>query len=160
MKSFLALLILFAGLLPSCQDKIEQNSEPEYIIFGHFYGMCAGEECVELFKISNNELFEDSKDNYPSNTEFAKTNFSKLEDAQRQKTTNILSEFPITLLNDVEPSLGCADCHDQGGLYLEYKKGKTRKFWIIDNDKTNVESYLHNYIDEINRVISEINNEQ
>ena len=141
----------------SCQDDVNQNTEPDYIIVGHFYGMCQGEQCVEIFKITDKELFEDSKDIYPARDVFANTDFSALSDDQFQKATSIISNFPKEILNDDEPVMGCPDCHDQGGLYIEYKKGNSRKFWLLDNDKPHVDEYLHEYIDEVRRVIEEIN---
>ena len=50
-------------------DEIELN-QTVFLVFGHFYGECIGEECVEIFKLTTNKLYEDTNDNY-SGTDFS-----------------------------------------------------------------------------------------
>lgn len=154
---FYFLAALLAITFSSCQDDSDKNTEPYYIIFGHFYGMCQGEQCVEIFKVTDKAIFEDSKDNYPNSDDFVKTDFSKLCEEQFQKAQSIISSFPIGILNEPDTVMGCPDCHDQGGLYIEYRKENIRDFWIIDNDKSAVDENFHDFIDEAHRVITEIN---
>ena len=64
LKYIFALILLFA--VNSGCDKQENIYPPDedYIVFGHYYGMCFGEQCVEIFKIENQQLFEDTLDEY------------------------------------------------------------------------------------------------
>ena len=51
-------------MLTSCEkdDNLELSTS-DYIIFGHFYGKCVGEQCIEIFRLENEKLFEDTKTN-------------------------------------------------------------------------------------------------
>ena len=65
-----SLLLLLLFMAQSCKKDTEPASlmscSESYILFGHFYGECLGEECIEIFRICENKLFEDSNDQYPS----------------------------------------------------------------------------------------------
>ena len=51
-------LLLIGLILAACQqdDTIESESDLDYIIFGHFYGKCIGERCVEMYKLTDQFL--------------------------------------------------------------------------------------------------------
>jgi len=61
-------LILIVFLIISCEERAPDDvlSEIDYLIFGHYYGKCIGEECIEIFKLTKTKLYEDINDNYPS----------------------------------------------------------------------------------------------
>jgi len=66
MKSQLLLVFLLSLLFISChKDDIKPKSK-DYLVFGRFYGECAGEKCVEIYKLDQDQLQEDTKDIYPS----------------------------------------------------------------------------------------------
>ena len=44
---------------------IHPNSNTATLTFGHYFGFCQGEECIEIFKLTNSELSEDTTDQYP-----------------------------------------------------------------------------------------------
>lgn len=46
------------------------TSQGDYIIFGWYYGFCAGEQCIEIFKLTGDGLYEDRNDNYPDSRKF------------------------------------------------------------------------------------------
>ncbi len=65
-------IILISGLivttLNACNKKCSSNQTTanlEYLIFGHFYGECIGEKCVEIYKLNKTQLLEDTQDVYP-----------------------------------------------------------------------------------------------
>src|SRR5688572_18763182 len=56
--------------LPKKLEPIDLESLNSYLIFGHFYGECGGEACVENFLVTHAELREDSRDDFGNNREF------------------------------------------------------------------------------------------
>lgn len=151
------LIVLFTvGILTSCNkndDGIEIN-EQSFLIFGHFYGECIGEGCVETFKLTDKKLFEDSIDDYSGqNLEFLELGNDKFE-----QTKNLVDLFPNQLLNDNESVFGYPDCADGGGLFIQYSDNGNVKSWRIDQVKGNVPNYLHNFMDKVNEKIELINN--
>ena len=132
----------------------------DYLIFGHFFGFCGGEECIEIFKLESNKLLEDINDNYPWGRDFSfyNGNYIVLDHTKFDLVKNLLDYFPDSLLNENNTVIGCPDCVDQGGLYIEYNFNGIRRFWIIDQFKHNVPNYLHDFMDKINEKIILINN--
>jgi len=130
----------------------------EYLSFGHLYGLCQGEECVEIFRIDESGVFEDTKDEYPSRSEAYKGDFSLKVDIDPASFELLITTFPEALLNEEEVVLGCPDCADQGGYYIEIAKLEgTKRFWILDTNKSSVPAYAHAYMDSIFEAIKMIN---
>lgn len=142
----------------SCTDNNDENrfllNEKDYLIFGHFYGMCVGEECVETFKLTDSELFEDTEDDYSGSN----LNFIKLDNEKFEQVKNLMDYFPKELLSENETILGCPDCADGGGLFIQYYYNGSLKSWRIDQAKSQVPKYLHGFIDEVKDKIQLINN--
>ena len=147
----LTMMIFF---ISACDNEIKL-SENDYLIFGHFYGECLGENCVETFKLTNDKLFEDGTDNYFGNGTF---NFVELANGKFEQTKDLTDYFPMQLLTETETTFGCPDCADQGGIFIQYCKNGVIKSWRIDQSKTNVPTYLHNFVDKVNEKIGLINN--
>ena len=149
------LIISFIGIILSCSsdDKIIIN-EQNFLVFGHFYGMCIGESCVETFKLTDKKLFEDTIDDY-SGQNLA---FIELENDKFEQIKNLVDFFPNQLLNERETVFGCPDCADGGGLFIQYSENGKIKSWRIDQNKNNVPTYLHNFMDKVNEKIALINN--
>ncbi len=154
-KTILGLLTI--GILFACNkdDDSEINiNEQNFLIFGHFYGECFGEGCVETFKLTDKSLSEDTIDDYNGqNMEFV-----ELENETFEQVKNITDFFPNQLLNQNETVFGCPDCADGGGLFIQYSEHGNKKSWRIDQVKDNVPTYLHNFIDKVNEKIELINN--
>lgn len=158
-KSLIILAILPLFYLSSCSKKDNpDNSVPDYLIFGHFYGECVGEGCIEIFCLEPTRLLEDANDNYPNSNTFYSADFYELSSAQFNDANDLMNFFPDTLLSIDEPVIGQPDYADGGGLYIEYNVGETRKFWLIDQSKNNVPVALHEFIDKVNEKIDLINN--
>ena len=155
MKKLLLLLLCVPLLFNSCDKNNEfEISDNDYLIFGHFYGMCGGEECVETFKLTDEKLYEDLNDNYSGTEPF---NFVILEDEKYNDVKDLISAFPSQLFNENDTTFGCPDCWDQGGLFIEYKKDGNLKKWRIDQSKNQVPYYLHDFMDKVNEKIEIIN---
>lgn len=148
--------ILTIGILLSCNsdDDNEINiNEQNFLIFGHFYGECDGEECIETFKLTDKSLFEDTVDDYNGQN----MEFIELENDAFEKVKNLTDYFPNQLLNQNETVFGCPDCADGGGLFIQYSENGNVKSWRIDQVKANVPNYLHNFMDKVNEKIALIN---
>ena len=147
--AFLPFLLIFA--CSSNNDIVLE--EDDYLIFGHFYGFCLGETCIETFKLTSNKLYEDSNDQYTHES----FNFETLDGAKFELVKDLVDYFPTKLLSEKKPVLGCPDCADGGGIFIEYSKNGTVKRWNIDQMKANVPSYLHDFMDKVNEKIDLIN---
>ena len=152
---FILLILIPTSFISSCKkDKTIELKGNDFLIFGHFYGFCEGEKCVETFKLTSKKLFEDSNDNY-SGTDFL---FSEIEESKFEGVKNLLDYFPIELLNENENTIGCPDCADQGGILIQYVENGTIQNWRIDQSKSAIPEYLHEFLDQVNEKIDFINN--
>jgi hypothetical protein len=125
----------------------------EILIFGRFYGMCAGETCVETFALADGKLYEDSNDYYAQPQEL---NFTELSAAQYNQVANLLDSIPAGLYTSAQTLFGCPDCADQGGLFILIKDANMEQNFRVDQSKTNVPAYLHNFMDMINAHIESL----
>jgi hypothetical protein len=137
----------------SCK-KEENTPDGDYLIFGHFYGECIGEQCVETFKITDEGLFEDSTDSYAQNEPF---DFVPLSNDLFEQISGLENAIPAELLASTEDTFGCPDCADQGGIYIAYMVDCTVRKWRIDQDTQAVPEYLHDFMEEVNDAIALIN---
>ena len=146
--------ILTIFLLTSCEKDDLELSNSDYIIFGHFYGECIGEQCVEIFRLEKDKLFEDTKDRYPNSADFYMGNWIQLSQQKFNDTEDLISWFPTDLLNETSTVIGQPDAGDWGGLYVEYNANGIRKFWLLDQKKSNVPTKFHDFIDRVNEKIT------
>jgi hypothetical protein len=150
-KTTLVFLAFITILLLSCRkDEIEKVENDDYLIFGHFYSKCKGEECVETYMYTKNKLYEDTEDQYRKNEHF---NFHEIKSDFTDKAANLLNIFPKKLLTNRSTTYGCPDCSNQGGIYIVLKKDGELNKWIIDQNKKNIPVFLHEFIDEVNKTI-------
>ena len=149
--------ICMIGLLfSSCKKDPIAQSNSDYIIFGHFYGECSGERCIEIFKLEKDKIFEDKNDFYPNFKSFYTGDFFQISQDYYEYAKDLNSSFPKDLLNDSTTVFGYPDASDGGGLYVEYNFDGIRKFWIFDQFKKNVPEKYHFFMDEVNRKIGRI----
>jgi hypothetical protein len=149
-------LLMAIVILTSCnkdEDSITIN-EQNFLVFGHFYGMCGGEECVETYKLTDLKLYEDILDDYSGQN----LDFVELDNETFEQINDLVDFFPNQLLNETDTVFGCPDCSDGGGLFIQYSDNGNLKSWRIDQFQENVPSYLHSFIDKVNEKISLINN--
>ncbi len=135
------------------KDKNSETGTQDYLVFGHFYGMCVGETCVETFKLTDNSLYEDTIDDYTGQSLY----FVKLDPTKFSEVKDLVNYIPEELLNESRSILGCPDCADGGGLYIKYVSNGVIKTWRIDQVKRNVPAYLHGFMDKVNEKIALIN---
>ncbi len=154
-KFFLAIIfILPIFLIQGCsKDESIILLESDYFIFGTFYGECIGEGCVEIYKIDNDMLYEDIEDMYPNGGSQETGNYQALSDEKFMEVNEIVSNIPETIWRIDEGTIGCPDCTDGGGVYIEIKKEGTTKVWLIDNFKNNVPETLHDVITKVHNAV-------
>ena len=155
--NYICCLLLVVTII-SCNNDDDVNlSEDTVLLFGQFYGFCGGPDCIQIFKLEENQLLEDSNDVYPTDTPY-NGNYTALSTAKFDLVKDLIDDFPADLLNETATTLGCPDCADQGGYYIEYGKDGNTQHWKIDTDRSNVPQYLHNFMDKIDEKIAIINN--
>ena len=149
-------LILILPLFFSCSE--EEMADPgQYLIFGHFYGFCFGDQCIQIYKLEGNNLFIDTNKDYPKHNEFYNATFLELGNQYYEPIKDLLDYFPTRILSESDTVFGCPDCADGGGLYIEYKTQDIHRYWIIDQDRRQVPVYLHEFMEQVNNKIEVIN---
>ena len=85
-------------------------------------------------------------------------NFIELDSTKFEEVKDLLELFPAPLLDDETETFGCPDCADGGGLFIQFSRNAIIKSWVIDQSKSEVPSYLHDFMDAVNEKIDIINN--
>jgi hypothetical protein len=148
MKKLSLFLILSSALcLFSCEPKEPEVTIPivlpvvncplidgadDYLIFGTHYDFCPS-NCVNLYKLTTTALFQsDMKGRFEEPLTFKTTAMSKENYAL---TATLCAKFPLESTNVLEARIGCPNCHDQGTVYVELKRGAVIRKWRIDPDQ-------------------------
>lgn len=152
--TILVAVILCAFSCSSETDSTLVSENTNFLVFGHFYGMCEGEECVEVFKVTAEGLYEDVNDYYMSD-DFS---FTELPHEKFELVKDIVDYFPEELLVQNQSVYGCPDCADGGGVFIVHVANGNVLSWRIDQDKANIPEYLHEFVDKVNEKIALINN--
>lgn len=153
----LVLVCVLTGLVSACKnDQFIQLKNADYLVFGHFYGECIGEQCIEIFRLEKDQLLEDRRDRYPRADEFYVGDFVQLTPQQFAATKDLINYFPQNLLSEKTNVIGQPDAGDWGGLYIEYSYDGVRKYWLLDKMKTNVPAKYHAFIDKVNEKIRQL----
>ncbi|WP_210463680.1 hypothetical protein [Rufibacter roseolus] len=152
------LLFYCLGLMTllGCEPEDQSPFEPDYLVFGHFYGFCGGEQCVEIFKIQGGQLYEDTKDQYPNRNGPYDGNFVRKSEVLYEKVRDLPFNFPPRLLLENDTIIGMPDAADGGGIYLEISKDGQRRYYFIDKTRYQVPDYLHPYLDQVEAAINEL----
>lgn len=153
-------VVIFSGI--SCEKECTcvGTGEFEYMIFGHFYGKCGGEGCVEIYKIDGENLYEDSTDVYPNNLAAYAGEYYLLPDSKYELVKDILDYFPEELYAEEDTVIGMPDAGDWGGVYVEIKMKNLNSlsgFWLLDQMESNMPQVYNDFVDKINEKIAIIN---
>jgi len=155
MKKIVFALLIFTA----CNNDNDLKAENDYVIFGHFYGECQGEKCIEIYRLTNEDLKEDSKDKYPDSTKPYDGQFNiQLSETLFNSVKSLKTKIPQQLLDTPSGLIGSPDVTDGGGVYLEIDVDGERKYWLIDKMRNNLPEYLIPLMDEIEQDIALINN--
>jgi hypothetical protein len=159
MNKFGGLFLINLSILISCT---EQKENPDFgntdtLIFGHFYGFCIGEQCIEIYKLTEENLYEDTLDTYPRWDEFYEGDYVKLDREKFESVRTLWNEIPSELLAAEDTVFGLPDAADGGGIYFEMRQGEFHRFWVIDQVDENIPEYLKIFRGRINEYINQIN---
>ena len=140
-------------------DSTERVVASSYLVFGHYYGRRPAEDGIEIFKIEDGKLFEDTNDHYPTQSDFYKGDFVELSADKYAQVSDLMDAVPAQLLEETEIVIGLPDAGDWGGLYIEYlaEGAEEADFWLIDMLETNRPEYLNPFVDQIKKKIEMIN---
>lgn len=142
-------LLLF---LSACKFDGSPTPGCAYLVFGHFYGECEGEQCIELFKLEECKLYEDQKDELdrsgPPNA-----NWKQLSEAQYALVSGLPAEIPRQLLDEPETVIGQPDAGDWGGLYIEVRYLGETLHWYVGKKRDNLPAYLHPMADAVEEAV-------
>ncbi|KAA3439443.1 hypothetical protein [Rufibacter hautae] len=153
MKKLLSICLLFLALTACKEQEDALFESPDYLVFGHYYGFCGGENCVEIFKIENMTLFEDTRDRYPGGKPY-EGDFVPKSAALYEQVKDLPHQVPARLMSEERSIIGSPDAADGGGIYLEVGKGGMVRYFFIDKTRHNVPEYLHPFLDEVEAAIA------
>ncbi len=141
---------------PGCNKDDDANppADFEYFLFGHFYGFCHGEQCIEIFKIENGKLYEDTNDIYPRYDEAYEGEYILLDAAKYELVKNLPDKMPEALFAETQTVIGQPDAGDWGGFYAEIQRDGELQWWLIDTMKDNLPEYLHDFTDELQAAVT------
>ena len=147
---YLSIIAMVCLLLIGCKKKKEEKIlAGDSLTFGHFYGMCVGEECTETYRLTDEKLFEDSKDTYGCAGPYE---FYEMPTEYFEIAASIPSFMPAELLASPDTSFGSPDIADGGGLFVQYKQGDRVQTWTMDIGDKNP-AFLHDFVDLLNEKI-------
>jgi hypothetical protein len=152
-------LILLSIFAYACKEDATTatNEELEYLIFGRFAGECQGDQCIEIYKLEINKLYE-AEDIYPTsssqNNSFPyQADFTEIDNPSSAAFLELISNLPLKLFNEKEHDIGCPDCADQGGYFTEAGFASSHFNWRIDADRSAIPAYLSPYMDLLDEKI-------
>ena len=150
---FIGLVLVAAAGCSVAKDEYAGTGEFEYMVFGHFYGECAGEGCVEIFRLDGEGLYEDSTDVYPNALSPYNGKYYSLPEEKFELVKDLIYEFPQELYAEPQIIIGVPDGGDWGGVYVEMKyknePGLTG-FWLLDQNEANMPQVYNEFVDKIN----------
>lgn len=109
MKKTTHILPLLSALLLLSSCSKEKINDAEYLVFGHFYGHCVSESCIEIFRLDDDRLLEDQKDLYPGYATFFEGDFHELSSSKFELAADLIDYFPLELLNETDTVIGQPD---------------------------------------------------
>lgn len=151
-------IVVVMLLVAGCGDEPtnvqpDPKQDTDYLLFGHYYGMCAGETCIETYKLTNSQLFEDSVDHYPDDLKGYPGKYVVLPDSLFQKIKGLENELPPELLTSESRVFGMPDVADGGGMYVERSENGVVKVWLIDNNRRAIPAYLQTFVERMRESI-------
>ncbi len=150
-------VVLMIITLASCQDTQLVDSEAEFIVFGHFNGYCAGEACVDFYKVTGDDLLESNIDDYTENGFYPFNDFYALSADKFNQVKDLGDYMPQQLWLEFDTHIGQADVSDVGSLYFEIKKGAEHRYWVFENGDFDMPQVYSEFMYKIREKITIIN---
>jgi hypothetical protein len=125
----------------------------DYFIFGDSYGECLG-NCANFYLIKDHNIYPDSMNIYYNSPFYFKK--SPLSKEKYDLAKKLVDDFPDYLAKNPNQTIGCPDCHDQGGIHIEIKENGTTKSWHIDTEIIQLPAQIRSYLKEVQDVILQL----
>ena len=158
---FLPVLVAIVSLTACCdKDDNPSGNNHEFLVFGHFYGECGGEGCVEIYTIEDGKLYEDTRDQYPGTTQIYMGEWVELPASKYALVKDLVDDVPAALLNETERVIGQPDAGDWGGIYVQVEiasQSLAEGFWLLDKNENNMNAVYNEFVDKIEAKIQLIN---
>lgn len=149
----ITLLTFLSLFFFGCENNDPGIKDYDYLVFGHFYGKCAGEACVEIFKITGSDIYEDTNDKYPTIDPPYNGNFKKLNQSFYSTAKGLDDFIPSQLINNKEKVIGQPDAGDWGGIYFEFSANGKKEYWILDKNRSNLPEEFIPFVEQIEKRI-------
>lgn len=131
---FIAFLLL-AGTGVSAQRVVLDK-----LVFGTYYGMCRA-DCINIYCVESAQLQKDDSTTYGKLDWFYYFTPTRKMDAAKQRAAKaLLSQVPMELLSKNRTTIGCPDCADQGGIFIQAMSGPVSATLKIDISDTEDQS--------------------
>ena len=153
MKIKILLFALVSISFFSCEKMNDPLEDDDFLIFGTFYGECIGDQCVRTYKLTDTELYVDTKKQYAGQD----YDFELMSDEDFQIAKELDSKFPSKLWDETEQTIGCPDCYDQGGVLIDIEDNDEKGYWLVDQTTDDIPNYLVPFIEEVNEVVQKLN---
>ncbi len=109
--------------------ELGKSNPIEYLVFGY---IPAWGNIPIYYKLENQQIIKE--DPGPSNPELLTFQNPPLPNAEYQLAEDLLANLPSELLQTTNCKIGCANCWDQGTIYIEVKVNGEVKSWRVDPD--------------------------
>ena len=136
-QTVIAIMVLLFATACNDEDISDLNvNNSDTLTFGVVYGFCFGDECVQLFKLEDDELY---KTNFERFVAEEPINFdgAPLPEADYELANPLRQQFSDALLNTRDTILGIPDAYDQGGIFIQLETDNVSRYWMLD---TNIEA--------------------
>jgi hypothetical protein len=142
------LLLLTASCTPWF-DTDPGKQTPDAFYFGSFFGMCIGNGCVDVYKLSAEGLFEDKSAFYPGSESVYDGDFVRVDDAFLAEARALQNLFPEGLLDEKDQTIGAPDAGDWGGYLIAWRKDGVTRVWLVDKMRENVPAKYHPFLEAL-----------
>lgn len=135
MRSVSSVLIILALFLISVacsnDDGPSQNDPEEYLLFGRFSLFC--DDCDKrIYKLTRTSLAYDTFQSGFNWSDYSFNQDGTSPESDHSNAIQLLDLLPGDLRSINKDILGCPDCADQGGYYLEFPQNGEIKKVVID----------------------------
>jgi len=142
-----------------------QSKTIQYIIFGNFMKDDPDGKHNAMYKLdlSNNSLSTAPYYSFWSTNDYSKKqmDFNKqiTELTKVKKAMTILDSIPmyVFVTNDNLQVIGCPDCKDGGGIYLEIQFNNVKKIFVLPLNMQENQTAIKKYAELTKRIINELN---
>ena len=154
-KSCVVLSVLLCMSCSSDDTTNDEQNQNRVLIFGWFADDSCSGDCASIYKIDNENIYQDIDFNFPEGDVF-QGNFQLMQNANYENFEGLINQLPNELLSAPNGYLDCTDCTDElGGFYLEYKVDGIIKTWRARNAQ--FPDYFESYRSLLVNKLAELN---